>query len=130
METNAGAPRRRNVLIVDDNAALAHFFQGILRMHGYDATVVSDGVMALRHVLHYLTDVVICDLQTPQLDGDLFYATVERDNASLAQRFIFVTGVADDPRYQKFISTVDAPVLRKPVAVAVLLREVGRIASR
>jgi CheY-like chemotaxis protein len=130
METSAGDPRKRHVLIVDDNAPLANFFRGILKLYGYDAAVESDSVVALKHALHQHTDAVICDLQMSQLDGDLFYATVERANPSLARRFIFVTGIADDERFKKFINTVDAPVLRKPVPVETLLAEVGRISGR
>jgi two-component system, cell cycle sensor histidine kinase and response regulator CckA len=127
METNSGTPRRRHVVIVDDNAELAWFFSEILKLHGYDSTVLSDAVQALKYVLSHHTDVVICDLQMPQLDGDLFYATVERANPGLARRFVFITGVADEARFHTFVSTVDAPVLRKPVAVETLLSEIERI---
>lgn len=130
MEAKASAPRRRHVLIVDDNVELAHFFQEILKLYGYDAAVAPDGVIALKHALHHPTDAVICDLQMSQLDGDLFFATVERAQPSLARRFIFVTGMADEPRFEKFVSTVDAPVLRKPVPVETLIAEVGRITNR
>ncbi len=130
METAAREPCKRHVLIVDDNVELARFFQEILKLHGYEATVMADGASALKHILHHPADAVICDLQMPQLDGDLFYATVERAQPSLARRFIFITGLADDPRFEKFVSTVDAPVLRKPVPVETLLNEVGRITSR
>jgi len=127
METNSGTPRRRHVVIVDDNAELAWFFSEILKLHGYDAMVHSDAVQALKYVLSHHTDAVICDLQMPQLDGDLFYATVERTDPALARRFVFITGVADEERFRKFASTVEAPVLPKPVAVETLLSEVERV---
>jgi CheY-like chemotaxis protein len=127
METNNGTPRRRHVVIVDDNAELSWFFSEILKLHGYDAMVLSDAVAALKYVLSHHTDVVICDLQMPQLDGDLFYATVERADPALARRFVFVTGMADDARFHKFANTVESPVLRKPVAVETLLSEVARV---
>ena len=130
MNADPSASRKRHVLVVDDDVALGHFFSEILKLHGYDATVQADACLALKHVLDQPTDAVICDLQMPHLDGDLFFATVERANPDLAKRFIFVTGVADDARFQKFISTVDVPVLRKPVAVETLLSEVGRITAR
>jgi CheY-like chemotaxis protein len=129
METSANVPRKRRVLIVDDNVELGWFFQEILKLHGYDASVLHDGAQALKQLLQSPTDAVICDLQMPQLDGDLLYATVERTNPALARRFIFVTGEAGDPRFQKFVGTVEAPVLRKPVAVETLLSAVGRIAN-
>jgi two-component system sensor histidine kinase/response regulator len=127
MDTNNPDHRRRNIVIVDDNAELSWFFQEILKLHGYEATVFNHPVPALKHVLTQHTDAIICDLQMPGLDGDLFYATVERAQPVLAQRFIFVTGVADDERFQTFINTVEVPVLRKPVAVEKLLEEIARI---
>ena len=130
METSASPPRKRHVLIVDDDVPLAHFFEEILKLNGYDATVITDSVLALKHALHQHTDAVICDLQMPQLDGDLFYATIERTQPALARRFIFVTGLADDGRFQKFVSTVEVPVLRKPVPVEMLLAEVARASAR
>lgn len=127
METSSGIPRRRQVLIVDDNAELAWFFSEILKLHGYDTTVLADGVLALKYVLSQHTDAIICDLQMPQLDGDLFYATIERTKPALLRRFIFVTGLADEERFRQFVNTVEAPVLRKPVAVEALLNEVERV---
>ena len=127
METNTVTPRKRQIVIVDDNADLAWFFSEILKLHGYEAVIFADPVSALKHVLSQQIDAVICDLQMPQLDGDLLYATVERTKPELARRFLFVTGVADEPRFQHFLGTVDAPLLRKPVAVESLLAEIERL---
>jgi CheY-like chemotaxis protein len=129
METDNGSPRRRHVVIVDDNAELAWFFSEILKLHGYSTAVLTDGKLALKYVLSQPVDAIICDLQMRQLDGDLFYATVERTHPALLRRFIFVTGMADEERFRKFVSTVAVPVLRKPVAVEALLSAVER-ASR
>lgn len=129
METRIAAPRRRLVVIVDDHAALGRFFSEILKLHGYETLLFSDARAALRYVLAHEPDVILCDLQMPHLDGDLFYATVERSNPGLAQRFVFVTGGASEKQFQHFLATVRAPVLVKPVPVEALLAEVDR-ASR
>ena len=127
METSIATPRKRHVVIVDDNAELGWFFSEILKLHGYEPAVLSDATLALKYVLSHHTDVIICDLQMPRLDGDLFYATVERTQPALLRQFIFLTGLADEPRFQKFASTVEAPVLRKPVPVETLLAEIERV---
>ena len=127
METGIGTPRKRHVLIVDDDAELAWFFKKLLELHGYDVDVVSDGVQALEHVLYHEIAAVICDLQMPKLEGDLLYVTVERSNPSLARRFIFVTGFANDPRFRTFVSTVDVPVLEKPVLAEKLLEALNGV---
>lgn len=130
MDAIPNAPRKRHVLIVDDDAELARFFSELLRLHGYDTSVETDATLALKHALLQQTDAVICDLHMPALDGDLFFATIERTNPQLARRFIFVTGLADEERFRTFVNTVDAPVLRKPVPMETLVSEVGRIVSR
>ena len=130
MENEPIATRKRHVLIVDDDEELARFFSELLRLHGYDTSVETDATLALKHALLQQTDAVICDLHMPALDGDLFYATIERTNPQLARRFIFVTGLADEDRFRKFINTVDAPVLRKPVPMEALVSQVHRITGR
>lgn len=112
---------RRHILIVDDNLELAENFRHLLEEHQFEITVVSNGVLALKHILHKPVDAVLCDLKMPQLEGDLFFNTVERVDPALARRFVFVTGQADDPHFEKFVATVKAPVLRKPVAFEHLL---------
>lgn len=130
MNPQNAAPLRRLVVIVDDNAELAWFFSEILKLHGYETLVFSDAVAALKYVLAHEPDVILCDLQMPRLDGDLFFATVERSNSAMARRFIFVSAMADEKQFQHFARTVSAPVLSKPVAVETLLAEVGRLAGQ
>jgi CheY-like chemotaxis protein len=118
MTTNA---KRPNILIVDDNLELAESFRHLLEGQGWEVTIASNGVLALKHILHKPVDVVLCDLKMPQLEGDLFFNTVERVEPALARRFVFVTGKADDPHFERFVATVKAPVLRKPVPFEQLL---------
>ena len=127
MEAHSARPRKAQVVIVDDNTELAWFFSEILKLHGYETTVFTDAVLALKHLLAQHPDVILCDLQMPHLDGDLFYATVERANPTLAHRFVFVTGEVDEQRFQRFTDSVAAPVLRKPVPVEALLAEIERM---
>ena len=124
METNA---RKRHVLIVDDNLELAETLKHLLEEYQYEATVASNGVLGLKHALHKPVDAVVCDLQMPQLEGDMFFSTVERLNPALAKRFVFITGMADDPHFQKFVTTVKAPLLRKPVAIEQLLAALKQV---
>ena len=130
METNNGTPRKRHVLIVDDDIPLAWSLKEILEHDGYEATIVPDGALALKFVQGHQLDAVVCDLQMSRVEGDLLYATVERSNPALARRFIFITGLDDHPQFQKFIDTIELPALHKPVALAALRGEVVRVAEQ
>ena len=121
MENKEIAPGKKCVLIVDDNLELAQTFKQLLEAHDYEATVVPDSFLALKHILHQQVDAVVCDLKMPQLAGDMFYATIDGVKPDLRRRFVFITGEADDPKFQTFVGKVEAPVLRKPVPIAQLL---------
>lgn len=127
METNTGTPRKRHVLIVDDDIPLAWSCKQTLEHRGYDATIVPDGGLALKFVLQHHLDAVVCDLQIARLEGDLLFATVERLNPALARRFVFITGLGDQTSFQKFIDSVALPALRKPVDMETLMGEVMRV---
>jgi CheY-like chemotaxis protein len=121
METQSGPVPTKHVLVVDDDIELALTYQALLQAHGYEVSTASDGAQALKLVLHGDVDAILCDLQMPELTGDLFYAEVGRARPHLLRRFIFITGNADDPFYGSFLKSVKAPVLCKPVSLDHLL---------
>jgi CheY-like chemotaxis protein len=130
METVNGSLHKKHVLIVDDDIPLAWSLKESLEHDGYEATIVPDGGLALKYVLQHQLDAVVCDLQMFGVEGDLFYATVGRTNPSLARRFVFIVGLDAHAQFQKFLDSVELPVLCKPVTLAVLRGEVMRVAER
>ena len=127
MENKQAATRKKRVLVVDDDLELTLIYQQLLEMSDYDVRTASDGALALNQVLNQDVDAILCDLKMPALEGDLFYKAVQRAKPGLCDRFIFITGVADDPKYQPFLSQVKSPVLRKPVPAARLLEELQKL---
>ena len=130
METVNGTLHKKHVLIVDDDIPLAWSLKESLEHDGYEATIVPDGGLALKFVLQHQLDAVVCDLQMSGVEGDLLYATVGRTNPTLARRFIFIIGLDARSQFQKFIDSVELPVLCKPVALDALRGEVMRVAER
>ena len=57
----------------------------------------ADGTQALKLVLNSDVDAILCDLQMPELTGDLFYIEVGRARPHLLKRFIFITGMPTIP---------------------------------
>lgn len=117
------------MLIVEDDLELAQIYEHLLGGFQYEVSIATDGVLALKRILAQDVDAVLCDLRMPELDGDLFYNAIERTKPHLCSRFIFITGAAEDPKYQAFLKQVKAPVLRKPVHPAQLLEELRRLLS-
>jgi CheY-like chemotaxis protein len=119
----------KHVLVVDDDIQLALTYQALLQIHGYRVSTAADGVQALKLVQNSDVDAVLCDLNMPELTGDLFYLEASRARPHLLKRFIFVTGNANDPLYRTFLKDVKAPVLAKPVSLDRLLGELQAVFS-
>ncbi|MCX6923117.1 MAG: response regulator [Verrucomicrobia bacterium] len=129
MADKNSAVSNKHVLVVDDDIALALTFQEYLQAFGYRVSTAVDGAQALKQVLHGNVDAILCDLNLPELTGDLFYAEVGRAHPHLLKRFIFVTGNANDPIYTTFLKTVKAPLLTKPVSCDHLLEKLKSLFS-
>jgi DNA-binding NtrC family response regulator len=129
MITN-GTPRKRHVLILDDDIALAWSLKETLERRGYEATVVPEGTLALKFVSEHTLDAVVCDLHVVRLEADLLHATIARSNPVLAERFIFIAGNNGDSPFEKLVGSSELLVLHKPVEVDWLADEVMRMAER
>lgn len=57
------------ILIAEDEPRIASFMAKGLRNHGYDATVVTDGVAALDGAMSAEYDLLVLDIGLPLMDG-------------------------------------------------------------
>jgi len=59
----------RSILVVDDDAILAERASLLLRAYGYEVFTAFDGVQGCRQYFNHPTDVVVTDLQMPEMNG-------------------------------------------------------------
>jgi len=128
MENNpAGYCDRRfqgkRVLLVDDDIDLLLTWEELLRAQDYETATAENGVKALKVIQGRGVDAVLCDLDMPELTGDLLYMEVCRTWPELVKRFIFITGNVQNPTYEGFLKSISVSVLSKPVAFDRLLGE-------
>jgi DNA-binding NarL/FixJ family response regulator len=89
-----------------------------------------NGADALREVLAFDFDVIICDLMMPKMAGDMFYLAVQKTKPEMARRFLFVTGHGDNPKVDDFLKSIDALVIFKPVLTEELVRMISLVLKR
>jgi DNA-binding response OmpR family regulator len=116
-----GHRRRSRILIVEDDASLAHMYRTALRFEGFDVHVVSDGLSALSWIDHDRPDLVVLDLHLPQLRGEAILSEIQSRRDMRDTRIVVVTG--SDP--QPVIAQATA-ILRKPCAPERLLSVITR----
>jgi CheY-like chemotaxis protein len=101
------------VLVVDDVAADADMWATVLANDGHDVVTACDGAAALRACDRYLPDLVITDLELPELNG---LAIIKRLHAVGAEvEIIAISGSASALETAKALGVSAA--LRKPVAM-------------
>jgi signal transduction histidine kinase len=117
---------RRRILAIDDEALLLKAYR---RMLG-DVHDVQTAVGAQEALRVLATDrefdVVLCDLQMPDVSGAELYATVRGRFPGLADRFIFVTGGAFSTDAKRFLEESSCRVINKPFRVEELLSIIER----
>ena len=111
----------RAVLLVDDDKQLAVALQWILADQNFMVDVAHDGAEALLKVRANEYDAVICDVMMPELRGDEFYLKATDHRPQMADRFIFITGYAADPKVNVFLTRTGCKYLIKPFPVQTLI---------
>jgi two-component system cell cycle response regulator DivK len=60
---------KKRVLLVEDNASTIDVVEMELKCLGYEVTIAKDGLEALRLIGERMPDLVIMDIQMPQMNG-------------------------------------------------------------
>jgi signal transduction histidine kinase len=110
-----GAPRRRRrIVAVDDEALLLKAYRRMLIDH-HDLEAKLGARAAMRHFEEDRAyEVVLCDLQMPEMSGAELYAAVKERWPSLAERFIFITGGAFSPEAAASSTAAASPASTSP----------------
>ena len=120
---------RRRILAVDDEALLLKAYRRML-CDAHELTTALGGPEALKVLeTDARFDVVLCDLQMPEMSGMELHAAVMERNPALANRFVFVTGGAFSGDARRFLEEAVPAVIQKPFNVDDLLRLVDTIGS-
>ena len=128
-----GAAHRRSVLVVDDDEMVRDLVAAGLEAAGMEAVTAADGRQALDRIAEAVPDLVISDINMPDLDGFALVSRLRADPATRRLTLIFLTSRdshadvvrglrlgADDYvskpfRLDELIARVQAKLTRPPV---------------
>jgi two-component system response regulator HydG len=114
------------ILVVDDQPELAELIQAVLEGDGHAVEAVLGGQAALERLSEHAYDLVVCDLQMPDIDGAAVYRAAEQ-LAPPRPAMLLMTGFADAPTYEDFLRTTWGAVLAKPVGIDALRERVRHL---
>ncbi len=101
------------ILLVDDEPLLLSAIKRMLSEHQCTTALSAD--VALNALTNGAFDGILCDLMMPEMDGAALHAVLSKTQPDHAERMVFCTGGAPNPRLQDFLNQDDSrPVLTKP----------------
>lgn len=86
----------RNILVVEDNEKMAEFITEIFQLNGFVVSVADNGREAWQRIQDQVPDVVISDVNMPDIDGFQLLAMIRRDETYGTLPVILLT--AEDER--------------------------------
>lgn len=84
----------KHILVADDSATIRKFVSTSLAMLGYDVTIAQDGMDALEKLAGRPVDLVITDLNMPNVDGFEFIKSLRELDAYRAIPIIILSSLS------------------------------------
>ena len=88
-------PAAPTILIVDDDAAFAASVAQLLKAQRYEVVTAGDGAQAVASVKASKPDLILMDINMPQLDGEMALLALKGRPEFRAIPIIMLTGVGD-----------------------------------
>jgi CheY-like chemotaxis protein len=119
----------RLALVVEDEPHVLDLIVTLLKEQGWKVDVAPGGRTGLQSAKQRRYDLIISDIKMPDGDGQTFFRDVKAHDATLARRFIFITGDTANPEAWAFLEDSHVPVIEKPFPPAVFEEAVARVMS-
>lgn len=118
---------RPQILVAEDMGLLVRLMRFHLERAGFDVIAVADGAQALEQCEADIPDLILLDVEMPEMNGFQVLDRLRRDAATRHIPVIMLTAHAKDaPLFAEWAESADL-FMTKPFAPAELVFEVKRI---
>ena len=114
------------ILVVDDDDGVRELIELALDGLGHAVESAGNGHTALEQLARHAYDLVLCDMDLPDVDGRVVYRAIQRQPPP-RPAVGFITGYAVAGAYEEFLRTTQATVVGKPFEINVLRHTVSRM---
>jgi signal transduction histidine kinase len=112
------------VLVIDDSPDINELIGETLKINGYNVLVAEDGLSGVQLAQQHLPDLILCDVNMPQLDGYATLTALRQHNTTATIPFIFLTGIADKTNIRQGMELGADDYITKPFTIGELMAAV------
>jgi two-component system chemotaxis response regulator CheY len=114
----------KTILVIDDSPTIRKLLTFVLKKEGYVISEAEDGIDAMEQLSHIQVDIILVDLNMPNMDGIEFAKTLRSNYYYMDTPIIMLTTTKDDDlKRQAFEAGVNL-FLNKPIQPNILLYKV------
>jgi DNA-binding response OmpR family regulator len=115
------------ILVIDDEEDLRENLKYVLEMKGYEVQLAGDGVQGLKMLETYSPDLIILDLNMPNMGGIEFYQRICDKDVPRYPVFVLTARANMEKFFKDF--NVDG-FMAKPFEIPDLLKEIGIVIEK
>ena len=116
----------RQVLVVEDNERNMKLFRDVLQASGFRTLEATTGERAVELVLEHRPDLVLMDIQLPDIDGVEALDRLRADDRFASVPVLALTALAMEGDRERFLAAGFDGYLSKPVDIADFVATVKR----
>ena len=116
----------KTVLVVEDNELNMKLFHDLLEAHGYNILQTKDGIEALRIARENRPDLILMDIQLPEVSGLEVTRWIKEDDDLKEIPVVAVTAFAMKGDEEKIRDGGCEAYISKPISVAHFIQTVQR----
>jgi two-component system cell cycle response regulator DivK len=107
----------KTVLVVDDNALNRKLLKGMLEIIQVEMITAVDGTEGIRLAKAHRPDLILMDVQLPDLDGFEVISEIQQTSDLAAIPYIYLTGNVTEKRRRQAEAEGCLGIVQKPIAV-------------
>ena len=116
------------ILVVDDNPEILNDLATLLTIHQYQVDTTTSGCDAIRRLRKVCYDLVICDIEIPDINGLDFLEKLRQHNWT--QEVIIITGYLEQDYFIRAIRLGAADFISKPIDGQQLLNSIEAVKKK
>jgi signal transduction histidine kinase len=125
LNTSAFGKKMKQVLAIDDSQEIRLIINETLNLFGFHTLIAEDGVTGIKMAREHLPDLIICDINMPNLDGYGTLKAMREHEATATIPFIFLSGATDRITIRKGMELGADDYLTKPFSPKELMAAVN-----
>ncbi len=114
----------KRILVIDDNEDIRSFLASVLGEFGFQVDIAGNGQDALRLIESDMPDLIISDIDMPEVDGYALLGAVRDMPGAATVPFILMTGAASKEGFRRGMVSGADDYLPKPFTVTDIVEAV------